>query len=185
MHRIQKVIKVSNCLIFYQLGRCVSEDVEHLISITFQCTLHLESILFSSTSTFLSLQPAASPLTSPIQRETMRFHLRADNDAWAWWETLFRCCHYKAIFFHRPHVKEIQRQGPKCNSLISLKLFIGICGALAAGLSPFQLPDLFNSVGNEKCAAQLELRSKKPSRLSLSLSLSFILSLSNHYSHTC
>lgn len=69
-------------------------------------------------------------------------------------------------------MKEIQRQGPTCNTLISLKLFIGICGALAAGLSPFQLPDLFNSVGNEKCAAQLELWSEKPSRHSLSLSFS-------------
>lgn len=69
----------------------------------------------------------------------------------------------KPFFFslHRPHVKEIQRQGPKCNTLISLKLFIGICGAPAAGLSPFQLPDLFNSVENEKCAALLELQSKK------------------------
>lgn len=172
-------------------------SVEHLTSITFQCTLHLEDILhlFASPSIPLSfyrslsppLQPAVSPLTSPIQRETIRFHLCTDNDAWAWWETLFRCCHYRAIFFHRSHVKEIQRQGPKCNTLISLQLFIGICGAWAAGLSPFQLPDLFNSVGNEKCAAQLELWSKRPSRLILSLflSLCFILSLSNHHSHTC
>lgn len=80
-------------------------------------------------------------------------------------------------------MKEIQRQGPKCNTLISLKLFIGICGALAAGLSPFQLPDLFNSVGNEKCAALLELWSKEPSLHFLPLS--FILSFSNHLSHTC
>lgn len=85
----------------------------------------------------------------------------------------------KPFFFHRPHVKEIQRQGPECNTLISLKLFIGICGASAAGLSPFQLPDLFNSVGNEKCAARLELRSKKKSlHTSLSLSVSPSLSFS-------
>lgn len=88
----------------------------------------------------------------------------------------------KPFFFslHRPHVKEIQRQGPKCNTLISLKLFIGICGAPTAGLSPFQLPDLFNSVGNEKCAAQLELWSKKktPSVHSLFSTLFYSLSLS-------
>lgn len=76
-------------------------------------------------------------------------------------------------------MKEIQRQGPKCNTLISLKLFIGICGALAAGLSPFQLPDLFNSVGNEKCAALLELWSKKPFSLSLSFSPFPIISLTH------
>lgn len=86
------------------------------------------------------------------------------------------------FFLHRPHVKEIQRQGPKCNTLISLKLFIGICGAPAAGLSPFQLPDLFNSVENEKCAALLELQSKKPSRLSCRFSLSFILSFQSSLS---
>lgn len=80
-------------------------------------------------------------------------------------------------------MKEIQRQGPKCNTLISLKLFIGICGAPAAGLSPFQLPDLFNSVENEKCAALLELQSKKPPRLSHRFSLSFILSFQSSLSH--
>lgn len=104
-------------------------------------------------------------------------------------ETLFRCCHYKAIFTpprpHRPHVKEIQRHCPKCNTLISLKLFIGICGASAAGLSPFQLPDLFNSAGNEKCAALLELRSRKPSRLSRRSLPLFQFSPSNHRSRTC
>jgi len=76
-------------------------------------------------------------------------------------------------------VKEIQRRGPKCNTLISLKLFIGICGALAAGLSPFQLPDLFNSVGNEKCAAQFELWTKKPSLYSVF----HFFPISNHLSH--
>lgn len=75
----------------------------------------------------------------------------------------------KKQFFHSLHVKEIQRKGPKCNALILLKLFIGICGAQAAGLSsPFQLLDIFNSAGNEKCAEEMELGSNR-----LSLSLSF------------
>jgi len=102
-------------------------------------------------------------------------------------KTLFRCCHYRAFFFffffffQAPKRKrKTQRQDPTCNNIISLKLSVGVCGALAAGLSPFQLPDLFNSAGNEKCAAQLVLRSKN----SLSLSLSFppIISL-KHVQH--
>lgn len=70
-----------------------------------------------------------------------------------------------------PSEKEIKGQDPKCNTLISPKLFIGIRGALAAGLSPFQLPDLFNSVGNEKCAALLERSSRKKAFTSLPLCL--------------
>lgn len=69
---------------------------------------------------------------------------------------------------------------PKCNALISLKLFIGICGASAAGLSPFQLPALFNSAGNEKCS---ELRQRRRACAPLSpASASLSFSPSNHRS---
>lgn len=140
---------------------------------------------------YLSLTRRRSfDITHPTRNNTV------SSGRWQWCmspmgETLFRCCHHKAIFAlpppppHRPHVKEIQRHCPKCDTLISLKLFIGICGASAAGLSPFQLPDLFNSAGNEKCAALLELRSRKPSRLSRRSLPLFQFSPSNHRSRTC
>lgn len=188
-HRIQKAIEVLNFLLF---GKVVWASLEHLIFFnTFQCTRHLGHILHLSASLsiplFLSLHSLLLSLHwhHPSKEKQYGFisalTMMHEPDG----ETLFRCCHYKTLFFflHRPHVKEIQRQGPKCNTLISLKLFIGICGAPAAGLSPFQLPDLFNSVENEKCAALLELQSEKPSRLSRRFSLSFILSFQSSLSH--
>lgn len=163
---------------FIWFGKASSTSESHYISMYFAFRYHTTSLLLSlslSLSSLLSLH-----WYHPSKKKQYSFISRADNDAWAWWKALFRCCHYKAIFFHWPHVKEIQRQGPKCNTLISLKLFIGICGALAAGLSPFQLPDLFNLVGNEKCAAQLELWSEKAfTPFTLSFSPSPIIS------HTC
>ena len=191
MHGLQKVIKVLKCLISYYLGRCVWATSDFCyISMHFAFREH-------TTFLFLSLHLSLS-LSSQL---SLHWHRPSKEKQYGFISALTMMHepdgkHFsgvviiKPFFFHRPHVKEIQRQGPECNTLISLKLFIGICGASAAGLSPFQLPDLFNSVGNEKCAALLELRSKKAfALLSLSLSLSrcFSLSfiLSSHHSHTC
>lgn len=191
MHRIRKVIEVLNCREFLLFAKvcvsiCWTSDF-YYISMYSAFRRHTTSLFLSlsrSLSFFLSSACCLSiDITHPKRNNTV------SSRRWQWCMSLMGK-HFSGVVIikpflslHRPHVKEIQRQGPKCNTLISLKLFIGICGALAAGLSPFQLPDLFNSVGNEKCAVLLELQSKKPSRLSHCFSLSFILSLQSSLSH--
>lgn len=166
---------------------------DHLLNIWFYYISLQWAFMKPTTSVFLSLHPSLFP-TSGRCLSTGITHPKRNNavssGCWQWCMGLmgkhfFSGVVIKKQFFHRPHVKETQRQGPKCNTLISLKLFIGICGALAAGLSPFQLPDLFNSVGNEKCAALLELWSKRLFMPLPPFLPSSVLSLSNRHSHTC
>lgn len=139
---------------------------------------------------FFFLPPVNLPplfSASPAQQETMRFHPRPltmmhEPDGG---NTFAGVVIIKPFFFSPPPQplpceRNTKALCPKCNALISLKLFIGVCGALAAGLSPFQLPALFNSAGNEKCS---ELRQRRRACAPLSpASASLSFSPSNHHS---
>lgn len=83
---------------FIWFGKASSTSESHYISMYFAFRYHTTSLLLSlslSLSSLLSLH-----WYHPSKKKQYSFISRADNDAWAWWKALFRCCHYKAIFFH-------------------------------------------------------------------------------------
>lgn len=139
-------IRVLPSQVFY-LKRCVSEreDVEHLTFITFQYTLHLGSILHRL------CRPSILPfrcLFSPLSPFIEIAHPKRNNIVSSPALTMMHEPYGKhfagvvcfvSLSFQRAVEKKHTKTGPNTNVFKAFH-----CGALAAGFSSFQLPDIFN-----------------------------------------
>lgn len=136
-------IRVLPSQVFYYLKRCVSEreDVEHLTFITFQHTLHLGSRLHClCRPSILPFRCLFSPLSPFIEIAHPKRNNIVSSPA--------------LTMMHEPYGKHFA--GVVCFVSLSFpravkkhtkdwaQALMFHCGALAAGLSSFQLSDIFN-----------------------------------------